>query len=225
MKLFRDRIAASKPLIFALCFVPLGWLAWDVMYDALGTDPVAQLEHRTGIWALRLLLATLAITPLRRITGWHGAIRYRRLLGLFAFFYASVHLAIYTIVDLGGFWSQLIEEIAKRPYITVGFSAWLLLIPLVLTSTKGMMRRLGRRWQKLHRLVYAIALLALLHFLWLVKADHREPLAYFGIFAFLMLWRVPWSSLRERIAARVQTRFVVAKARISPGTAALNTRR
>ena len=225
MKLFRDRIAASKPLIVALCLVPLGWLAWDVVQDTLGTDPVAQLEHRTGIWALRLLLATLAITPLRRITGWHGAIRYRRMLGLFAFFYASVHLAIYTIVDLGGFWSQLIEEIAKRPYITVGFSAWLLLIPLVLTSTKGMMRRLGRRWQKLHRLVYAIALLALLHFLWLVKADHREPLAYFGIFAFLMLWRMPWASLHERIAARVQTRIVLAKARISPETAALNTRR
>jgi len=224
MKLFRDRIAASKPLVFALCLVPLGWLAWDVVHDSLGTDPVAQLEHRTGIWALRLLLATLAITPLRRVTGWHGAIRYRRMLGLFVFFYASVHLAIYTVVDLGGFWSQLIEEIAKRPYITVGFSAWLLLLPLVLTSTKGMMRRLGRRWQKLHRLVYAIAVLALLHFLWLVKADHREPLAYMGLFAFLMLWRIPWAALRERIVVRTQARPALATARISPETAAPYTR-
>ncbi len=196
MKLSHDRIAASKPLVFALCLVPLSWLIWDTVQDSLGTDPVAQLEHRSGLWALRLLLATLAITPLRRLTGWNGAIRYRRMLGLFTFFYASVHLTIYTVVDLGGFWSQLLEEIAKRPYITVGFTAWLLLIPLALTSTKGMMRRLGRRWGKLHRLVYAIALLALLHFLWLVKADHREPLAYLCIFAVLMLWRVPWARLR-----------------------------
>ena len=197
MRVFRDSVAASKPLVFALCLLPLGWLAWDVVRDSLGTDPVAQLEHRTGIWALRLLLATLAITPLRRITGWHLAIRYRRMLGLFAFFYATVHLLIYTVVDLGGFWSQLLEEIAKRPYITVGFTAWLLLIPLAVTSTKGMMRRLGRRWQKLHRLVYAIALLAVLHFLWLVKADHREPLIYLGVLAGLMLWRVPWAALRQ----------------------------
>ena len=229
MRLFSDRIAASKPLVFALCLVPLGWLAWDVLHDSLGTDPVAQLEHRTGIWALRLLLATLAMTPLRRVTGWSGAIRYRRMLGLFAFFYASVHLTIYTVVDLGGFWSQLLEEIAKRPYITVGFTAWLLLIPLALTSTKGMMRRLGRRWGKLHRVVYAIALLALLHFLWLVKADHREPLVYVGVFAALMAWRVPWSRLRAAVARRLERSGQAAKVRISPvrispGTAAPYTR-
>ncbi len=109
-----------------------------------------------------------------------------------------MHLAIYTVIDLGGFWSQLLTEIAKRPYITVGFTAWLLLIPLAVTSTKGMMRRLGRRWQRLHRLVYAIALLASLHFLWLVKADHREPSIYLGVFVVLMLWRVPWATLRGR---------------------------
>lgn len=226
MKLFHDRIAASKPLAFALGLVPLAWLVWDTSHDTLGSDPVAQLEHRTGLWALRLLLATLAITPLRRVTGWHGAIRYRRMLGLFAFFYASVHLTIYTVVDLGGFWSQLLEEIAKRPYITVGFSAWLLLIPLAVTSTKGMMRRLGRRWGKLHRLVYAIALLALLHFLWLVKADHREPLAYISIFAVLMLWRVPWAPLRMHFSQRMaERRGSATSSRISPGTAAPYTRR
>lgn len=189
--IFRDRIAACKPLVFVLCLLPLAHLAWDAVHGTLGTDPVAQLEHRSGDWALRLLLATLAITPLRRISGWHKAIRFRRMLGLFAFFYVSVHLAIYLAIDLGGFWSQLLGEIVKRPYITVGFAAWLLLIPLALTSTKGMMRRLGRRWQPLHRLAYLIALLGVLHYFWLVKADHREPALYLAIWIALMCARLP----------------------------------
>jgi sulfoxide reductase heme-binding subunit YedZ len=189
-KLFRDRVAASKPLFFSLCVLPLAWLIWDTLRDQLGTDPVAQLEHRSGLWALRLLLATLAITPLRRLTGRAEPVRFRRMLGLFAFFYACVHLTIYLVVDLGGYWSQMLTEIVKRPYITVGFTAWLLLVPLALTSTRGMMRRLGRQWQRLHRLVYPIALLAVLHFLWLVKADHTEPLAYLAILAGLMLLRL-----------------------------------
>jgi methionine sulfoxide reductase heme-binding subunit len=189
-RLFRDRIAASKPLAFALCLLPLALLIRDAVYDDLGTDPVAQLEHRTGLWALRLLLATLAITPLRRLSGRAEPVRYRRMLGLFAFFYACVHLTVYLVVDLGGYWSQLLTEIAKRPYMTVGFSAWLLLLPLAATSTRAMMRRLGRHWQRLHRLVYPAALLAVLHFLWLVKADHREPLLYLAALAVLMLLRV-----------------------------------
>ncbi len=191
MTLFRDRIAACKPLVFVLCLLPLTHLGWDVWQHTLGTDPVSQLEHRSGDWALRLLLATLAITPLRRLTGWHKAVRFRRMLGLFAFFYVSMHLTIYLVVDLGGYWSQLLDEIVKRPYITVGFSAWLLLIPLALTSTKGMMRRLGRRWQQLHRLVYPAALLGALHFLWLVKADHREPALYLAMLIVLLLLRLP----------------------------------
>jgi sulfoxide reductase heme-binding subunit YedZ len=208
MRLFRDRIAASKPLVFIACLLPLIWLLWDTLHDSLGTDPVAQLEHRTGIWALRLLLLTLSITPLRRVTGWHKAIRYRRMLGLFVFFYVSVHLLIYTFIDLEAYWSDLFKEIVKRPYITVGFTAWLLLIPLAITSTQKMMRRLGRRWQKLHRLVYVIALLGVLHFLWLVKADHREPLMYLGLLAGLMLWRVPWTTWIARFRQRAkQTRY------------------
>jgi sulfoxide reductase heme-binding subunit YedZ len=191
-KFFRDRIAATKPFVFALCLAPLALLVWDTLHDQLGTDPVAQLEHRTGIWALRLLLATLAITPLRRITHQAGLVRYRRMLGVFAFFYACVHMTTYLVVDLGGYWSQLLTEIAKRPYMTVGFSAWLLLVPLAVTSTRGMMRRLGRRWGILHRLVYPAALLAVLHFLWLVKADHREPLLYLAVFTVLMLARARW---------------------------------
>lgn len=195
----RDWISYSKPLVFALCLLPLAWICWDTWQGTLGTDPVARLEHRTGDWALRLLLITLAITPLRRVTGWNKIIRYRRMLGVFAFFYATVHLATYLVIDLGGFWAQLFTEIVKRPYITVGFIAWLLLIPLAVTSTNGMMRRLGRNWGRMHKLVYLIALLGVLHFLWQVKSGQkiavREPLVYLAVFITLMLWRVPWQKL------------------------------
>ena len=200
MTLFRDRIAATKPFVFALCLLPLSLIVWDTWNGTLGADPVAQLEHRSGDWALRLLLATLAITPLRHLTGWNKAVRFRRMLGLFAFFYVTVHLSIYLVVDLGGFWSQLLTEIAKRPYITVGFTAWLLLIPLALTSTQGMMRRLGRNWQRLHKLVYVIAVLGVLHFLWLVKADHREPAIYLGVLIVLFLLRLPRLAAGQRRA-------------------------
>lgn len=193
----RDAVALSKPFVFAACLLPLTLIVWDVWRQTLGPDPVAQLEHRTGDWALRLLLLTLAMTPLRRLTGWAKFIRYRRMLGLFAFFYATLHFTIYLAIDLGGFWTQVFAEIVKRPYITVGFLAWLLLIPLAVTSTRDMMRRLGRRWQQLHRLVYLIALLGVLHFLWLVKSGQkiavREPLIYFGVFAGLLLMRIRWS--------------------------------
>ena len=189
-----DRIAASKPFVFALALVPLALLVADTLRGTLGADPVAQLEHATGIWALRLLLVTLAITPLRTLTGWTALVRYRRMLGLFAFFYASLHFLIYLAVDLGGFWTQIFDEIAKKPFITVGFLAWLLLVPLAFTSTKGMMRRLGRRWQALHRLVYLIGALAVLHFLWQVKWGETiaalEPVVYAAVFAVLMLARL-----------------------------------
>jgi sulfoxide reductase heme-binding subunit YedZ len=198
-----DRIAASKPAVFALCLLPLALLALDVFRQSLGPDPVARLEHASGIWALRLLLATLVITPLRALTGWNALVRYRRMLGLFAFFYASVHFAIYLIVDLGGFWSQIFAEIAKKPFITVGFLGWLLMVPLAITSTKAMIRRLGRRWQVLHRLVYATGLLAVLHFLWQVKWGETiaalEPVVYAGGFLVLMLARAPaWRARRTQ---------------------------
>ena len=203
-----DRIAASKPFVFALCLVPLAWLVWDALHGQLGTDPVARLEHRSGDWALRILLATLAVTPLRILTRWHWLTRYRRMLGLFAFFYASIHLAIYLAVDLGGFWSQIFAEIAKKPYITVGFAAWLLMIPLALTSTTGMMRRLGKNWLRLHRVVYVIGACGVLHFMWLVKSGNtiavREPLLYLAILIVLLALRVPaWvRRRRDRQAAR-----------------------
>lgn len=189
-----DRVAASKPFVFTAALLPLALLVLATRNGSLGPDPVATLEHETGLWALRFLLATLAITPLRRLTGWHWLVRYRRMLGLFAFFYASLHLVIYLVVDLGGFWAQIFGEIAKKPFITVGFLAWLLMIPLAVTSTKAMMRRLGRRWARLHRLVYAIGVFAVLHFLWQVKWGETiaalEPVVYAVIFAVLMLFRL-----------------------------------
>jgi len=193
----------AKAFVHAAALAPAAWLGWQIYEvwrtgsDMLGADPVAEVEHRTGLWALRLLLLTLAITPLRQITGQTVLLRFRRMLGLYAFFYASLHLAAYLVLDLGGYWAQIFEEIAKRPYITVGFTAWLLLVPLAVTSTLGWMRRLGRRWGQLHRLVYAVAVLAILHFWWLVKSDVREPAIYAAIVAVLLGWRV-WRRFNAR---------------------------
>ena len=160
-------ILLSKTLIHLACLAPLAWLGWRVWQvlggsdvDALGAEPVVALEHALGIGALRLLLLTLAISPLRQLGGWPVLLRFRRMLGLYAFAYASLHFAVYLALDLGGYWAQVFEEIAKRPYITVGFAAWLLLVPLAVTSTSGWMRRLGRRWASLHRLVYASTAMA-----------------------------------------------------------------
>jgi sulfoxide reductase heme-binding subunit YedZ len=193
------RWIAAKTLVHAAALAPLAWMVGAALTDGLGADPVAELTHRTGAWALRLLLACLAMTPLRRLLDAPWPIRFRRMLGLYAFFYACLHLAVYVVLDLGGYWPQVLEDIAKRPYITVGFSAWLLLLPLAATSTQGWMRRLGRRWGQLHRAVYVAAALGVLHFWWGVKADVREPLLYAGILALLFAARLAW---RWRMRAR-----------------------
>lgn len=185
-------IRLSKPAVFALCLLPLGWLVLDVATGAVGPNPVEAVTHRTGTWTLRLLLATLAITPLRRLTGQAWLIRYRRMLGLFAFFYATLHLVVYLWLDRLLDWGTIIEDIVARPYITVGFTAFLLLVPLAVTSTRGWVRRLGRRWQRLHRLIYPSAVLAVLHYLWLVKADILEPALYGLVLAGLLAARLPW---------------------------------
>jgi sulfoxide reductase heme-binding subunit YedZ len=186
------RWIAAKAAAHALALMPLALLVHGVRSDSLGADPVAAITHGTGEWALRLLLLGLALTPLRRLLGQAWPLRFRRLVGLYAFFYACLHLATYLVLDLGAYWQQVFADIVKRPYITVGFAAWLLLVPLALTSTRWAMRRLGRRWGLLHRAVYAAAALAVLHFLWLVKSDLREPGVYAAILALLLGLRLYW---------------------------------
>lgn len=206
------RLVAAKTVVHAAALTPLAILSWQFVdvwrtgSDALGADPVAEIEHRLGIWALRLLLATLAITPLRALTGQPILVRFRRMLGLYAFAYASLHLAAYLALDLRGYWSLVFEEIVERPYITVGFAAWLLLVPLAITSTSGWIRRLGRNWARLHKAVYVVAALAVLHFWWVVKTDWREPLLYAAILALLLGWR-GW----RRLAALRSSRTAAAR--------------
>lgn len=205
-KLPSGPVARSKPFVFIACLLPALLLGWSTYANQLGPDPVAQLEHTSGLWALRFLLITLAVTPLRLLTKWNWLIRYRRMLGLFTFFYATLHFAIYLVIDLGGFWSQIFSEIAKKPFITVGFAAWLLLIPLAVTSTKAMMRKLGRNWLRLHRLIYLIGLLGVLHFLWQVKFGEKiaviEPVIYLTVYLALIAMRVPGWIRRVRQRSR-----------------------
>ncbi len=163
-------MSPQKTLVHLLALLPAAMLAWqfyDVWKhgsDALGADPIVEIEHRTGLWALRMLMITLAITPLRQLSGKPVLLRFGRMRGLYAVFHACQHFAAYLGLDLRGYWTQIFEEIVKRPYMSVGFSAWLLLLPLAITSTKGWIRRLGRNWARLHKLVYAIGVLAVLHF-------------------------------------------------------------
>lgn len=186
-------IRVLKVLLFLVCLVPLGKLALELFGIggmSLGANPVEELIHRLGIWGLNFLLITLAVTPLRFMTGRAWLIRFRRMLGLFAFFYVLMHFLVYAGLDQRFDLAVIIEDVAERPYITVGFTALLLLIPLAVTSTNGMMKRLGRRWQKLHRLVYVIAILGVWHFYWQVKLDTLEPAIYAAILASLLAYRI-----------------------------------
>jgi sulfoxide reductase heme-binding subunit YedZ len=181
-----------KPTLFAVCLLPFALIIWRVLDGSMGPNPVEAITHDTGDWALRLLLATLAVTPLRRLTGWAWLTRLRRMLGLFAFFYAVLHFSTYLWLDQFFDWQAIVADIAKRPYITVGFAALVLMLPLAVTSTKGWIRRLGPRWKELHRAIYVIGVLAVLHYLWLVKADLLEPVLYAGALAGLLAARLPW---------------------------------
>jgi len=193
----------AKPLIFVAALVPASYLAWALLRapEHLGANPAETLQLETGIWALRFLLATLAVTPLRRLSGWHPIIQFRRMLGLFAFFYACLHLMTYVVLDryfdLSGVW----EDIVKRPFITAGMVAFVLMVPLAVTSTKGWIRRLGRRWQLLHRLVYFSAAAACVHFIWKVKVPVGEPVYYAAILGVLLVFRVVYSLRRSLRAA------------------------
>jgi sulfoxide reductase heme-binding subunit YedZ len=200
---FWKPLTAWRAAAWALGLYPAAMLAYALLHAKLGANPVEYLEHFTGLWALRLLLVCLAMTPLRRYTKRSEAIQIRRLLGLWAYCWASVHFAIYLTFDLEWSIRQLGADLIKRTYITLGFSAWLLLLPLALTSTRGWQRRLKRRWGQLHKLIYPAALLAGVHFFWLVKSDVREPLLYLAIYAALMLLRIRRSpgTTRDRAAA------------------------
>lgn len=187
----RWRRFVAKPLVFVAALVPFALLAKGAMDGDLGANPLERVTDVTGEWGLRFLLLSLAMTPLRRLAGWSGWLTFRRMLGLFAFFYVTLHFLTWLWLDQELRWANILADIAKRPFVTVGFAAWLLLVPLALTSTRAMMRRLGRNWQRLHRAVYAVGVLGVLHYIWLVKADLFEPMVYASILAFLLLvrWR------------------------------------
>jgi methionine sulfoxide reductase heme-binding subunit len=190
----------TKAFVFALCGIPFGVLLWDAFHNGLagfpdnmdfGANPIEFITHRTGDWTIRFIVITLAITPLRQLLRQPQLIRFRRMLGLFAFFYACLHFATWIGLDKFFDWSEMWKDVLKRRFITVGFAAFVLLIPLALTSTAGMIRRLGgKRWRALHRLIYASAILGAIHYYWLVKSDHRKPLLYATFVAVLLAWRL-----------------------------------
>ena len=193
----RSRVPPVGLVATALAAVPLCLIAFDAATGNLGAEPVEALMRRTGWWALTILLATLAVTPLRRVTGWNHLIKARRPLGLMAFLYAVLHFTNYIVIDQWFAWDYIIEDLLERPLITAGFTALILLLPLALTSTKGAIRRLGgKRWQKLHRLIYPAAALGVLHYYWLIKADKTLPIAFAAILVILLASRL-WAPSRR----------------------------
>ncbi len=192
-----------KPIVFILCLLPLASLTWRAfgLGGGLGANPVEHLLHALGLWGLRFLVLTLAVTPARQLFKAPWLQLFRRMLGLFAFFYVLLHFLTWLILDQTLYWRGILVDIGKRPFITIGFIALLMLIPLAVTSTNAMMRRLGRRWQKLHRLVYVIALLGVWHFYWQVKKDIREPLVYLAIVLALLGWRI-WKAQQRKRASQ-----------------------
>ena len=177
----------AKALVFTICLLPIAGLVLDFFQGQLGANPIQTLLREIGDWALRFLVIGLAITPVRIVTGWSEPMHYRRMIGLFAFFYAFLHLASYVGLDQFFDWRTIAQEIVKRPFITIGMVAFALLIPLAVTSTKGMVKRVGaRRWKALHRAVYAVGVLAVIHFYMMIKADFREPIIYGVIVAILL---------------------------------------
>ena len=202
------RLRYYKPIVFLACLLPLARLGWKAYSGLLGANPIEVITHSTGDWTLRFLLITLAVTPLRKLTGQLWFIRYRRMFGLFAFFYASLHFLTYIWLDKFFDLHEMLADIAKRKFITVGFTAFLLLIPLAITSTRGWIRRLGgQRWNLLHRLIYVSASAGVIHYWWLVKADIRKPEQYAVILALLLTYRLAaWFRQKEKKSVPVPPR-------------------
>jgi methionine sulfoxide reductase heme-binding subunit len=217
-----------KPVVFVAALGPVGWLTWAGLTNNLSANPLSDLTNETGLWALRFLCISLAITPLRRLSGWNALIKFRRMLGLYAFFYGVLHFLVYTIADrFAGLdfpdgivsWTTVRNlaasvgaDIYKRPFITIGFTTLMLLLPLAITSTTGWIRRMGgKQWAMLHRLAYVAAVTAVVHYYWLVKADVRSPLLYAAIVAVLLGARVYWSRVKAMASARTAGRVQPAR--------------
>jgi sulfoxide reductase heme-binding subunit YedZ len=221
-------ISYLKVLVFVAALGPAGWLVWALVTGNLSANPLSDVTNETGVWTLRFLCITLAITPLRRLTKWNEIIRFRRMIGLFAFFYGSLHLLTYVILDrfagldfpdgivalstVKNLAVSVGQDIYKRPFITIGFTAFVLMLPLAITSTKGWIRRMGRNWQRLHRLVYASAVAGVVHYWWLVKADVTRPEAYAVIVGLLLAFRIWWTWGRASSPARARARMTPARA-------------
>lgn len=181
------------PLVVMLSLLPLAWIAWALVADALGANPIREVVIETGLWTLRFLALTLAVTPIRRLTGWNGLVRQRRTLGLITFGYASVHLLSFSGLDQAFDWQDIVNEVLKHRYTFVGMATYIMLLPLAITSTKGWIRRLGgKRWNRLHKLVYVAAIGGTVHYLWAVKKDTTFPLVYLALFALLLGVRLWW---------------------------------
>ncbi|MBA4284238.1 MAG: sulfoxide reductase heme-binding subunit YedZ [Xanthomonadaceae bacterium] len=198
------RLRLARGLVWIGCLTPLALLVGRTLNGGLGANPIEYLERALGDWSLRLLLLGLALSPLRSLSGWTWPLKLRRTIGLWAYAYVCLHFAVYIVFDLNILEparavAQLAEDLVKRLYITAGFAAWLLLLPLAVTSTDGWQRRLKRNWKTLHRLIYPAAVLGVLHYLWLVKKDASDPLLYAAILAILLLWRWPWPKVRGAI--------------------------
>ncbi len=208
---------AAKRVLFVLCLLPVAYYGQGMWLDTLGANPVEAATRGLGGWALKLLLITLAVTPLRRLTGWTWLLKLRRTLGLFVFFYACLHLTAYLWLDQFFDWPAIGKDILKRPFITAGMIAFVLLVPLVATSSHAMIRRLGgRRWQKLHRLIYPLTMVAVLHYTWMVKVDVRQPALYGVILAVLLGLRLKWYWLDRQRQQRAVAGYPRANGRVIP---------
>ena len=196
------RVTALKLIVFPLCLVPLALLAWKGYQGNLGANPIEVITHSTGDWTIIFLMITLAITPLRRITSQHWLIRFRRMTGLYAFFYSVLHFTTWLWLDKFFDVQEMIKDVGKRPFITVGFLGFVLMIPLAITSTQWAIRKMGKDWASLHRLIYLSAIAGVVHYWWLVKADISKPLRYAVILSVLLGWRIAvWAIKRSRTQA------------------------
>lgn len=211
-----------KPLVFILCLGPFALLAFQWYAGSLSANPISDVTNTTGTWTLRFLMIALSVTPLRKLTGWNWLLQFRRMIGLFAFFSVTLHFFTYIYLDQFFLWDEIFADIRKRPFILVGFTSFVLMIPLALTSTDSITKWLGaRRWRRLHRIVYGIALGGVVHYLWLVKADTHRPLAYGAILVALLTARV-WFALRSKVASQRSSSPPVAISNSREGAAGLS---